>query len=108
MKHSAGWDRCVRDVRKKGIARSPEAVCTRVLGKSAYVKGRARNPLPRAGSHELTLIWTDGKGQEHTVFQRFPSAAAARTAARRVTIAVNRQGSHPVRYNVRRRVPFNP
>ena len=35
-KHSAKWDRCVVDVRRKGGAAVPEAVCTKVLGSRAY------------------------------------------------------------------------
>jgi hypothetical protein len=41
--HSPAWDRCVEDVRKKGSAVSPEAVCTASLKELSY---RGKNPLP--------------------------------------------------------------
>lgn len=107
-KHTSKWDHCVEQVRRSGRVSSAEAVCTASLGRGAYVKGRASNPLPRSGKYELTLIWTDPRGKEHTVFQRFATRADAGQAGRRVTIRLDRQGMKRVRYNVRERVPFNP
>lgn len=41
-KHSAKWDRCVRDVRRKGTSVDPQAVCTAALREMSY---RRKNPL---------------------------------------------------------------
>jgi hypothetical protein len=35
-RHSLKWDHCVAEVRSKGSAKSPEAVCTKSLGSRAY------------------------------------------------------------------------
>lgn len=42
-KHTAKWDRCVSDVKRRSGAASAPAVCTKALGKKSYRK-RARNP----------------------------------------------------------------
>lgn len=42
-KHSAKWDRCVREVRRRGGAVNPDAVCTGSLGRKSY----AGNPRRR-------------------------------------------------------------
>ena len=44
--HTMKWDRCVKDVKAKGTAASPYAVCTSMLGERASVKAghRRRNP----------------------------------------------------------------
>jgi hypothetical protein len=34
--HSAKWDRCVEEVRRRGGVDSPEAVCTAQLGEESY------------------------------------------------------------------------
>lgn len=47
-KHSAKWDQCVRDVKKRGTAVSPHAVCTAALQELA-LRPR-RNPLPKLTS----------------------------------------------------------
>lgn len=36
--HTEKFDRCVRDVKKKGTAVSAYAVCTKSLGKKAFLK----------------------------------------------------------------------
>lgn len=56
----------------------------------------------------MTLIWRDHSGKENTVFKRFTSADDARRAAKRLVIALNHRTNHPVRWNVRKRIPFNP
>ena len=38
--HTAKWDSCVKDVRKKGTAVNPYAVCTSKLGKKSFLKKR--------------------------------------------------------------------
>jgi len=48
-RHSAKWDRCVKDVKRKGSAVSPYAVCTSRVG----------NPSPRRGP------WPRGKVPPH-------------------------------------------
>jgi hypothetical protein len=107
-RHSRQWDDCVQRVRKSGSAVSPYAVCTQVLGPSATVKGRASNPLPRAGKYELTVLYRTRDGRERTVFQRFPTRSAAATAAGRLHAALHRNGIDSMRHNIRARVPFNP
>lgn len=46
-KHSAKWDRCVREVKRRGTAVDPYAVCTAALGELSRRKRRLKNP--RAG-----------------------------------------------------------
>lgn len=41
-RHSAAWDRCVRDVKRKGSAVSPYAVCTASLQELSF---RGKNPV---------------------------------------------------------------
>jgi hypothetical protein len=43
--HTAKWDRCVKDVREKGGAANPDAVCTAMLGERGSIKkSHRRNP----------------------------------------------------------------
>jgi hypothetical protein len=43
--HTAKWDRCVKDVRRKGGAANPDAVCTATLGERGSIKkAHRRNP----------------------------------------------------------------
>lgn len=71
-------------------------------------KRKRRNPLARSGKYEMTLTWRTPQGKSQTAFQRFPTADAARTASRRLMIALHRRGVNSIRSNVRERVPFNP
>lgn len=36
--HTKKWDLCVKGVKKKGTAVNPYAVCTKSLGKKAFLK----------------------------------------------------------------------
>jgi len=49
--HTAEWDRCVKEVRRKGTAVDPYAVCTAALGELGAIKKshrrRESNPPPR-------------------------------------------------------------
>lgn len=59
-RHSAKWDRCVREVKRRGTAADPYAVCTAALGelsrrKRASKKGtRVTNPV-RDPAHKKIL-----------------------------------------------------
>lgn len=107
-RHTAKFDRCVRDVKRSGGAVNPYAVCTRALGKGVRHGGRYNNPLPRAGQVELVATWRDRSGREHTLFRRFSTLEEARTKARRFVIAMTRATGHSPRTSILRRVPFNP
>jgi len=44
--HTKAWDRCVRDVKRKGTAVDPYAVCTAALGEMGILKAhRNRGPI---------------------------------------------------------------
>jgi hypothetical protein len=49
--HSAKWDRCVKDVKRKGTAVDPYAVCTAALGELSFRAGSRRTRNPCAGIH---------------------------------------------------------
>lgn len=36
--HTAKWDRCVTDVKRKKTVRNPYAVCTKSMGKESFRK----------------------------------------------------------------------
>ena len=56
--HTAKWDRCVKDVRRKGGAANPDAVCTAMLGERGSIKkSHRRNPKKRKRRTNPTSNW---------------------------------------------------
>jgi len=43
--HTRKWQRCVRKVKRKGKVKSPEAVCTKKLGRKSYLKKPIRRKI---------------------------------------------------------------
>lgn len=51
--HTKAFDRCVRQVRKRGDAANPYAVCSSSLGKTAVKKSHRRNPKKRVSTRRM-------------------------------------------------------
>lgn len=103
-RHTAKWDRCVRDVKKRGTAVSPEAVCTAALAEMRKRGGRRtdRNPLPKLTSvSRVYYIVCASKGaQKYCLTRRGKLTHAQSSAARFRTVAEAhaRARAHLTRY----------
>ena len=111
--HTAKWDRCVKDVRKKGTAVDPYAVCTAAMGELAIRKPyrRAANPLPKLTSvRKIYYAVTARKGHETLYLKRNGKLTRkASDAARFQTVkeAEGRARAHLHRYPVSRSYRFS-
>lgn len=88
--HTAKWDRCVVEVKRRGGAASPQAVCTARLGERGSIvkRHRRRRTNPRPRLHMIVAV-KGGRRLKYTgnKFARvgratlFPSARDARSVA---------------------------
>jgi hypothetical protein len=111
--HTAKWDQCVKDVRKKGAAADPYAVCTAAMGELAIRKPHRRtsNPLPKLTSvRKIYYAVTARKGHETLYLKRSGKLTRkASDAARFQTVreAEGRARAHLHRYPISRAYRFS-
>jgi hypothetical protein len=114
--HTAKWDRCVKEVRQRGTAADPYAVCTAAMGELAIRKphrrgARASNPLPRLTSvRKIYYAVTAKKGRERLYLKRNGKLTRKEPDAARfssVAEAMARARAHLARYPTSRSYQFD-
>lgn len=78
-RNPAKLERCVADVKRKGGAANPWAVCTAMLQRTGELPRKRRNPT----SDEWIAWGEEMYGRKETPPHRFPSGAAAKAYARK-------------------------
>lgn len=110
--HTAKWDRCVREVRKRGTAADPYAVCTAAMGEMAVRPSHRRaNPLPKLTSVRAIYYAVSAKrGNEKFYLKRNGKLTRKESDAARFTTvgeAQRRAVEHLRRYPASRSFHFS-
>lgn len=111
--HTKAWDRCVKEVKAKGTATDPYAVCTAAMGEMAIRKPhrRAANPLPKVTSvRRIFYAVTASRGHEHLYLKRngkLTRNAADAARFNSVNEATAKANAHLRRYPVSRAYRFS-
>lgn len=111
--HTAKWDRCVKEVRKRGTAADPYAVCTAAMGELAVRKPHRRtaNPLPKVTAvRRIFYAVTATKGREKLYLKRSGKLTRAASGAARfssVNEAIEHAKAHLKKYPTSRAFKFD-
>lgn len=111
--HTAKWDRCVKEVRKRGTAADPYAVCTAAMGELAVRKPHRRtaNPLPKVTAvRRIFYAVTATKGREKLYLKRSGKLTRSASNAARfhsVNDAIAHAKAHLKRYPASRSYKFD-
>ena len=89
--HTAKWDRCVKDVKTKGGASSPYAVCTAMLGERGSIKAGHRRKNPSGSKKWRVEVFSSGGSKAQARFF-FRTQKEAEEFARRKREDTSRAG----------------
>ena len=111
--HTKAWDRCVKEVKARGTATDPYAVCTAAMGEMAIRKPHRRtaNPLPKVTAvRRIFYAVTATKGREKLYLKRSGKLTRSASNAARfhsVNDAIAHAKAHLKRYPASRSYKFD-